>query len=89
MPINGIDINFVNANGIFCNQRIKHPDIRLNNIRGILGLADTRVNLNQHKQLSKLHNKACVIGETKQRFFSTSTDILQPHKFGGCAIFFG
>ena len=83
MSINGIELNFVNANRIFRNNTIKHPNIGSNNIRGILGLADTRVNSDQHKRLSVQHNKASSIGGTKQRFFGTSADILHPQKSGG------
>ena len=89
MSVRGVELNFVNANGIFRSKAIKHPNIRSNNIRGILGLADTRVSVEQHKRLSAQHNKDSLIGGVKQRFFGTSADILHPHKSGGCAIFFG
>ena len=89
MSINCVELNFLNVNGIFRNKAIKHPNIRSNNIQGILGLADTRVSAEQHKRLSAQHNKDSLIGGTKQRFFGTSADILHPHKSGGCAIFFG
>ena len=89
MSVRGVELSFVNANGIFKGKKIKHPNIRSNNIRGILGLADTRVSLEQHKSLSTQHNKDSLIGGVKQRFFGTSADTLHPHKSGGCAIFFG
>ena len=89
MSVRGVEISFVNANGVYNNKKIKHPNIRANNIRGILGLADTRISVEQHRILSLQHNKDSSIGGSKQRFFGTSADTLNPHKSGGCAVFFG
>ena len=89
MSVRGVELSFVNANGVFKEKKIKHPNIRANNIRGILGLADTRVSVEQHRILSYQHNKDSSIGGVKQRFFGTIADTQHPHKSGGCAIFFG
>ena len=76
-------------NGLFFENKIRIPQVGGANVKGILCLADTRNSPTQHAKISQIHNKSDCIGVYKQRFFGTASDPLNPHRSGGCAIFFG